>query len=119
MVVNNNYRKVTFVVDYFSIFQTVILVSINILAFFISYLVFKSSKKDKLGIWFGIMSFFMVAWVDFSYLGSIIDSSDLSLNFYKLNGVAVLGFIFSFYYFFVDKFLKWRSRSLPEPRRNR
>ncbi len=48
----------------------------------------------------------MVAWVDFSYLGSIIDSSDLSLNFYKLNGVAVLGFIFSFYYFFVDKFLK-------------
>jgi signal transduction histidine kinase len=58
------------------------------------------------------MSFFVLLWVDSSYFGTIVTSSSLSVILYKLNGVAVLLFLFSFYYFFVDKFLKAKRNKI-------
>ncbi len=79
---------------------------VNILGFLLSFWVYGAGKKNKLHQWFVLMTFSVVLWVDFAFLGNTVEKRELSIMFYRLNWLMVILFLVSSFYFYVVYFLK-------------
>lgn len=88
------------------VIQIILLALVNLSCITLGVWVLKSASKGKLNQWFVVMAAFILLWVNTSYLGFHAASAELATFWYRLNGLAVFLFLFSFYYFFVAKFLK-------------
>lgn len=93
-----------------NIVKIIVLALINVVGILLGAWVLKSSIREKLNQWFAVMSAAILLWVNFSYLGSFSSDPVFSTFWSRMNGVAVFIFLFSFYYFFVAKFLKVGKR---------
>lgn len=89
-----------------ALLEKVIVILINVLGFWLSFWVYRTDKKNRLNQWFFAMTFFIISWVDFGFLGNTVRSYTLSIVFYKLNWVMVILFLISSFYFYVISFLK-------------
>src|SRR4030066_1677218 len=89
----------------FGLIEKFILVAINISGVLLGIWVIRSSTKNQLNRWFGLMTLLILLWVNFAFFGSIVDNYFTSLLFYKLNWASVALFLFVSYKFFVSYFL--------------
>ena len=90
--------------------ENIIVVLINLIGLWMAFWVFNADKKEKLNQWFFAMTFFVVLWVDFAFLGYKANEIFLATFFYRLNFFAVALFLVSFYYFYVVYFLKEKGK---------
>lgn len=98
-----------FMVNIFLI-EKIIVVLINLVGFWLLFLVYFSNKKEKLNQWFVAMTLFVILWIDFAFLGYSTDSIQSALIFYRLNfGSVTLFLICSFYFYFIY-FLKFKDK---------
>ena len=58
------------------------------------------------------MSFFILLWDNFSFLGINATSLQQGLIWFRLNYAAVALFLLAFYYFFIVHFIRLKSRSI-------
>jgi signal transduction histidine kinase len=93
----------------FEIFEKSIVILINTIGIWLGFWVWNSARKEKLNQWFGIMTFFILLWVSFAYLGYIAKEVPQAIFWYRLNFGSVSLFLFSAYYFYVFYFLKVRN----------
>ena len=75
-----------------------------------AFWVLSANKKEKLNQWFFAMTFFVILWVDFAFLGCNASKSSLATFFYRLNGCFVSLFLVSFYYFYIIYFLRQKDK---------
>lgn len=92
--------------------ERIIVFFINLVGLWLSVWVLSSNKKEKLNQWFVLMTFFVIMWTDFAFLGYGSQDMFLASMFYKLNFAFVILFIISFYYFYVIYFFKEKGRYL-------
>ncbi|MCK4355066.1 HAMP domain-containing histidine kinase [Candidatus Parcubacteria bacterium] len=90
--------------------ENIIIVLINLIGLWMVFWVLSANKKEKLNQWFAVMTFFLVLWVDFAFLGYKTDQTFLATFFYKLNWGSVALFLISSYYFYVLYFLKEKGK---------
>ena len=89
---------------------TVVLISLT--GVWLAFWVYSTNKKEELNQWFTIMTFFVVLWVDFAYLGYKTREDFMATIFYRLNWGFVALFLVSSYYFYVLYFLKEKGKYL-------
>ena len=87
-------------------FEKIIVVLINLVGFWLIFWVYITNKKEKLNQWFAAMTFFVVLWVDFAFLGYRATDIYSATIFYRINLGAVSLFVISFFYFYVIYFIK-------------
>jgi signal transduction histidine kinase len=90
--------------------ERIIVFFINLVGLWLSIWVLSSNKKERLNQWFVLMTFFVIMWTDFAFLGYGSQDMFLASMFYKLNFAFVILFIVSFYYFYVIYFFKEKGR---------
>lgn len=88
------------------LYEEIIVVLTSLLGIWLAYWVYDANKKEKLNQWFAVMTFFVILWVNFAFLGYSEKDTDLALFFYRLNSGAVSLFFVSFSIFFIIYFLK-------------
>lgn len=92
--------------------ERIIVFFINLVGIWLSVWVLSSNKRGKLNQWFVLMTFFVIMWTDFAFLGYGAQDMLLASMFYKLNFAFVILFIISFYYFYVIYFFRETGRYL-------
>jgi len=90
--------------------EKITVVLINLIGFWLIFLVCFSNRKEKLNQWFIAMTFFVILWIDFAFLGYSANNIQNALIFYRLNwGSVALFLVCSFYFYFIH-FLRFKSK---------
>lgn len=90
--------------------EKIIIIAINLIGFWLVFLVYFSDRRERLNWWFVAMTFFVILWINFAFLGYSADNIQSALIFYKLNWSSViLSLICAFYFFFIH-FLGFKNR---------
>lgn len=95
-----------------NIFEIIILILINAFSVFLIIVVAANSFKESLYRWFAFMTFILIGWVDFAYLGFLERDLSIAILSYRLNGVFVSAFIFVAYIFYIEHYLKVKNKLL-------
>jgi len=94
--------------NFYLFLEEIIVVLINIFGISLGFLVFNKNKKEKLNQVFALMTFFLILWIDFAFLGNQAKSEFLTTIFYKFNFGAVTLTLSTAYFFYISYFLKKR-----------
>ncbi len=86
--------------------EEILIAVITIVGMWLAFWVYFTNKKEKLNQWFAIMTFLVILWADFSFLGYNTRNIFSALLFYRLNFVFVSLFSIASFYFFIIYFLK-------------
>jgi signal transduction histidine kinase len=89
-----------------NIIQITLLILINIMGVFLSFLVLKNSYQNNLNRSFVAMIILGLIWTNSSFGALTVDDALLSEIFYRINYSATALFLFAFYHFFIVNFLK-------------
>lgn len=82
---------------------------INIIGAWLAIWVYSAGTKEKSNQWFSVMTFSLILWVNFAYLGASANDSFNSVLFYRLNfGFVSLSALAG--YFFIVYFPKAKKR---------
>ena len=90
--------------------ENIIVVLINLIGLWMAFWVLNADRKEKLNQWFFAMTFFVILWVDFAFLGYKTNETFLATFFYRLNWGSVSLFLISSYYFYIVHFLKEKGK---------
>jgi signal transduction histidine kinase len=94
--------------NFYLFLEEIIVVLINIFGILLGFLVFNKNKKEKLNQVFALMTFFLILWIDFAFLGNRTENEFLAIIFYRLNGASVAITLSTAYFFYISYFLKKR-----------
>ncbi len=89
-----------------NILERLIVALINLIGILLALWVYSANSKEKLNQWFVVMTFSVIFWVNFSFLGFSAGDNFWAVFFYRLNASSVSIFLVAFYYFYVVHFLK-------------
>ena len=95
-----------------NIIEEIVVILINLIGFWLAFWVYSADRKKRLNQWFAIMTFFVVLWVDFAFLGYKAREDFWAAIFYRLNWGSVALFLISAFYFYILYFLKEKSKHL-------
>ena len=96
-------------VDIF-LMEKIAVILINLIGFWLMFLVCFANKKERLNQWFIAMTLFVILWIDFAFLGYSTNNIQNALIFYRLNfGSVALFLICSFYFYFIY-FLRFKNK---------
>jgi signal transduction histidine kinase len=90
--------------------EKIAVVLINLVSFWLMFIVFTDNKKKKLNQWFVAMTFFVALWINFAFLGYSTDNIQIALFFYRLNWCSVALFLICSFYFYFVYFLEFKNR---------
>ena len=90
--------------------EKIIVILINFVGFWLMFLVYFADKKEKLNQWFVVMTFFVILWINFAFLGHNTNDTRYALIFYRLNFGAVIMFLVCSFYFYFIYFLKFKNK---------
>ena len=90
--------------------EKIIVILINLIGFWLMFLVYSANKKEKLNQWFVAMTFFVILWINFAFLGYSTNDVQSALIFYRLNWGSVALFLVCSFYFYFIYFLKFKNK---------
>jgi len=92
--------------------EVVLVGLMNFVGILLAVWVFNANRKEKLNQWFAVMTFFVILWVNFAFLGNKTENSFSAVVFYRLNWMFVTLSLLAAFYFCVVHFLKQRYKIL-------
>ncbi len=90
--------------------EKITVVLINLVGFWLMFLVYFANKEKKLNQWFVAMTFFVVLWINFAFFGYSTDNIQAALLFYRLNWCSVALFLVCSFYFYFIYFLEFKNK---------
>ena len=88
----------------FNLVEIVILALINTFSVFLVIVILANVIHQKLYKWFVLMTFSLVGWIDFAYMGYWEPNSTLAIISYRINWAFVAAFFSLAYIFYIESF---------------
>jgi len=90
--------------------EKIVVLLIDLVGLWLIFWVYKANRKERTNQSFAIMTFFVILWVNFSFLAFKESDAYLGTIYYRINWSSVSLFLVSAFYFYVVYFLNLRKK---------